>query len=114
MLEQVNYSSSRYPRNPATANPPAKPAASSEGTIQLDRSRAVGKSGPGPIFYEVPAKANGLKWVFRNSKSVFGLVKLVMLNVSKHSVPGAFTQSQTASSRKKAFLFAQKGFSQNK
>lgn len=70
--------------------------------MQLDRSRAAGKSGSGPIFYEVPAKAKGLKWVFRNSKSVFGLLKLVMLNLSKHSVPGAFYQNQTASSRKKS------------
>ncbi|WP_460613631.1 DUF4352 domain-containing protein [Hymenobacter seoulensis] len=46
----------------------AKAAASSEGTMQLDRSRAAGHSGTGPIFYEVPAKAKGLKWVFRTIK----------------------------------------------
>ncbi|WP_187632006.1 DUF4352 domain-containing protein [Hymenobacter lutimineralis] len=44
---------------------PVKPAGSAEGTMQLDRSRAAGMSGTGPIFYEVPAGAKGLKWVFR-------------------------------------------------
>ncbi|MCB2376389.1 DUF4352 domain-containing protein [Hymenobacter sp. BT635] len=42
-----------------------KAGASAEGAMQLDRSRGAGKSGTGPIFYEVPANAKGLKWVFR-------------------------------------------------
>ncbi|WP_345228075.1 DUF4352 domain-containing protein [Hymenobacter koreensis] len=38
---------------------------SMETATQLDRSRAPGKSGTGPIYYQVPANAKGLKWVFR-------------------------------------------------